>query len=75
MSDNNVALVVVSAAAGAFLYHMYAKISMIEQAVDGGTHVSLGALLDMAHSKEEDEDKEPPVGFSTTQGKRRRKHV
>jgi hypothetical protein len=76
MSENTTLSLVVAAAAGAFLYHIYAKTSVLEQAVmhGNGHAISLSSLLDMAASAEEDEDhKEPPVGFSTTQGKLRRK--
>lgn len=65
----------VSAAAGAFLYHMYAKIAMIEQAVESaGQHVSLGALLDIAKT-EEDETDELSFGFNPRSNSRRNVNV
>jgi hypothetical protein len=69
---------VVSAAAGAFLYHMYAKISMLEQMVEGnGAHISLGSLLDMAKTDEEDGDPEAKMtfGFNPRSRNIRRKNV
>jgi hypothetical protein len=73
-NDSTLSLVV-AAAAGAFLYHLYAKVSILEaQVSEGGNVISLSSLLDMAKGKEEDEE-EVPVGFSNKAGKIRRKNV
>ncbi len=78
MSNDNTLSLVVAAAAGAFLYHLYAKTSIIEQALseaseDGPSHaIPLSSLLDMVASAEEDDDEKSPMGFSATPGKIRR---
>lgn len=65
MSNDNTLTLVAAAAAGAFLYHLYAKVSMIEQAMTEGETptISLHSLLDMAKGTEDTEDTEAHHGF------------
>lgn len=75
ISNDRTLALVVAAAAGAFAYHLYAKVSVLEQMVtqEGGHRISLSSLLDMATTQEEDTEEEPPVGFSSKSGKLRKR--
>lgn len=73
MTDRNVLELLVVAAAGAFVYHTLTQLKFIEEHLTaGGASVSLTSLLDMAAKSDDDED-EPPVGFSKTPGKMKKK--
>lgn len=56
---------VLAAAVGAFAYHVYAKVSLLEQMVTGGNVVHIGGpVLDIAGSEEDPEEGCVKFGFS-----------
>lgn len=60
MSLTDIAL---AAAAGAFAYHVYAKVTQIEAALGEGTVVHVGASLDRAASDGDNEEGKFRFGF------------
>lgn len=77
MSDKSFNLIV-AGAAGAFVTYTYLKLRAIEHVLtDGeGQHtISMSSLIDLAKNQAEDDEDSPPVGFSGTPGKLRRKNA